>query len=41
MKITKGGGMMLRNVSLAASDFREVTRFYENGEAVWWEADGF
>jgi predicted N-acetyltransferase YhbS len=35
------GGMMLRNVSLAEEDYREIVRLYGAGEAVWWPSDGF
>jgi predicted acetyltransferase len=36
-----GGYMMLRNVNLAESRFRDVAELYRSGAATWWPADGF
>lgn len=35
------GGMMLRNISLAEDEYREVVRLYATGAANWWTSDGF
>lgn len=36
-----GGYMMLRNVTLPESAFREIVELYRTGSANWWPADGF
>ncbi|MCA1595206.1 MAG: GNAT family N-acetyltransferase [Chloroflexi bacterium] len=38
---SRRGGTMFRNVSLPGSEYQEILRLYESGEARWWPADGF